>query len=195
MSGDTPAAKQRGTASSATGPGGAETQVSSRAGNIRDRYLQLKPLGFQELPFHPDFGTDDGFLDISSFLGRVLIEAKEWHAESWEVVGKHRFGTGELPRATCSEVKKLAKQVEQDTWFGRKSKHLDKRPTNWDVLDYALRRDHSVHEAEYTPNIFDQKEILVWQTPSLDMAAASLGFGNVDMLGTPTTASLNGHRC
>lgn len=198
MGGSTHPAKQCGTAPplvSATESRGAETQTSLRGASsvrLRDRYLQLKPLGWNEVPFHPDFGTADavgdggGFPNLGAFLGALVREVKEWDAagEEWEVLGTHRFGKGQTPASTCDEVKKLARQVGRDVWFARMSKHLNQRPGTWDALDFAIRVDHAAHEAEYTPNIFDQKEILVWPSEALDGAARGLGVEGVELLGT-----------
>ena len=52
-----------------------------------------------------------------------------------------------------------------ETRFARKSTHTNKADTGtatWEEFDQGLRADHSEHEREYTPDVFDSFKVLDW---------------------------------
>ena len=49
--------------------------------------------------------------------------------------------------------------------FSRKSTHINKPETGtatWEEFDSGLRVQHSEHEREYTPDVFDSFKVLDW---------------------------------
>ncbi len=52
-----------------------------------------------------------------------------------------------------------------EAWFARSSTHANlnlKGSANFSEFDFALRADHSQHEREYTPDVFDDFKVLEW---------------------------------
>ena len=52
-----------------------------------------------------------------------------------------------------------------DLRFARKSTHIHKTETGtatWEEFDGGLRVQHSEHEREYTPDVFDSFKVLDW---------------------------------
>ena len=53
----------------------------------------------------------------------------------------------------------------REVWFARKSRHENLRAKGTaDIaeFDYGLRQDHSKHEQEFTPDVFDAYKVLDW---------------------------------
>lgn len=62
----------------------------------------------------------------------------------------------------------------EETWFARTSIHENKSTTgtaSWPEFEYGLMDDHSQHEKEYTPDVYDAHRVLSYdtQTPSLQI--------------------------
>ncbi|KAL8731751.1 MAG: hypothetical protein Q9166_003198 [cf. Caloplaca sp. 2 TL-2023] len=58
--------------------------------------------------------------------------------------------------------------VEGEAWFARRSCHTNRQGRGTATMaefDFALRIDHSEHEGEYTPDIFDTYKVLDWTIP------------------------------
>ncbi|KAL9076723.1 MAG: hypothetical protein Q9161_000708 [Pseudevernia consocians] len=52
-----------------------------------------------------------------------------------------------------------------EAWFARRSRHAnhsDEGTCDLDEFDFGLRHDHSKHEQEYTPDVFDSYRVLDW---------------------------------
>ncbi|KAF6227348.1 hypothetical protein HO133_008792 [Letharia lupina] len=52
-----------------------------------------------------------------------------------------------------------------EAWFARRSRHAnhsDEGTADLDEFDFGLRHDHSKHEQEYTPDVFDSYKVLDW---------------------------------
>ena len=65
-----------------------------------------------------------------------------------------------VPRNWSANAKKPA-----EAWFARRSRHAnhsDEGTADLDEFDYGLRHDHSRHEQEYTPDVFDSYKVLDW---------------------------------
>lgn len=65
-----------------------------------------------------------------------------------------------IPRNWSANGKKSS-----EAWFARKSRHAnhsDEGTADLDEFDYGLRHDHSKHEQEYTPDVFDSYKVLDW---------------------------------
>jgi hypothetical protein len=60
----------------------------------------------------------------------------------------------------------FAQAWRDEFWFARKSVHAQAEETGtaaWKEFVDGLLRDHSVHEADYTPNVFDARKICDWE--------------------------------
>ena len=56
-----------------------------------------------------------------------------------------------------------------EAWFARNSTHANrdlKGTASYSEFDFALRVDHSQHEREYTPDVFDDFKVLEWDLGS-----------------------------
>ncbi|KAL8936075.1 MAG: hypothetical protein Q9216_005118 [Gyalolechia sp. 2 TL-2023] len=65
-----------------------------------------------------------------------------------------------IPRDVPDQISNI-----EETWFARKSRHVnrqDKDTARFSEFDYSLRVNHSEHEGEYTPEVFDTYKVLDW---------------------------------
>jgi hypothetical protein len=133
----------------------------------RDHYLEinqeLKPLRFYDIPFHPSFGENVAdHPPLSQFVERVFRDAQAWNPRDpikWKKNGRNtKIKAGD--RTTDIDQFVTSKN---DKWFARynvfqKGVH----DQYWDELDYVLRQNHSEHEENYTPDVFDRNMMLKW---------------------------------
>ena len=85
-------------------------------------------------------------------LSKKLVKGLELSQIPWE--------KSTIPRKAPQNVQKSS-----EAWFARSSIHANqdlKGSANFDELDFALRRDHSKHERDYTPDVFDDFKVLEW---------------------------------
>lgn len=57
-----------------------------------------------------------------------------------------------------------------EAWFARRSRHANQSQegtADFGEFDYGLRVDHSEHEREYTPDVFDSLKVLEWDCEEL----------------------------
>ena len=62
-----------------------------------------------------------------------------------------------------------------EAWFARRSRHAnhcEEGTAQFDEFDYGLRHDHSKHEQDYTPDVFDSYKVLDWDD-QIQQAVAS----------------------
>lgn len=140
-------------------------------------YLQLKPLKFHDVPDHPDFSRPETDSDekihnvgnhppLSDFLGTIFRETSlgDWDVWKWQKAGNpytcKRFPG--LSAGVVVAVEKRNKTIGREVWCARTSRHGDQEPCKWEALDEVLRKNHSFHEARYTPTIFDTAEVTRW---------------------------------
>ena len=101
--------------------------------------------------------TDDGLKSSPPSTGKVrlskkLIKGSELAQVTWE--------SSTIPRTAPQGTQKTS-----EAWFARTSIHRSQTlegTANFAELDFALRRDHSKHEREYTPDVFDDFKVLDW---------------------------------
>ncbi|KAF2474525.1 uncharacterized protein BDR25DRAFT_340335 [Lindgomyces ingoldianus] len=133
--------------------------ATSAPRKLRLSYLEPRPLGFNELPYHVDFGDGlGGELDVVDFVQAVLDEAKSWDIEQWRHTGSKSLDK----QRKYAPVTQFAKDIGKNTWFGRVSRHEEKAPLRYAEFDYVLRRNHSWHEGQYTPEVVEVNSILKW---------------------------------
>ncbi len=61
-----------------------------------------------------------------------------------------------------------------EAWFARRSRHVnykDEGTADLDDFDYGLRHDHSRHEQDYTPDVFDSYRVIDWDDQIKDAFA------------------------
>ncbi|KAL8713511.1 MAG: hypothetical protein Q9220_002373 [cf. Caloplaca sp. 1 TL-2023] len=74
----------------------------------------------------------------------------------------------------------------KETWFARRSHHVDRQEHGTAVFaefDHGLRVDHSEHEGEYTPDVFDTYKVLDWAVndDSSEEESNFAGYRNITM--------------
>jgi len=85
-----------------------------------------------------------------------------------EVLAKEIRGADIPPRGGSGSNNQAAPAVEN--WFARTSVHensASKGTADWSEFVRGLCENHSVHEMEYTPDVFDAHEVLKWDRESL----------------------------
>jgi hypothetical protein len=139
----------------------------------------LKP---SDLPDHPDLAAHQIPGEqpaLSAFLYNVLSEGYTFTTQYWpkhftvkgrdkpsppstakvEVVA-HEIQSSELPVHARGDGTRTV-----ENWCGRTSIHENAaKPgtATWEEFDGGLRQDHSQHEKDYTPLLFDAHEVLAW---------------------------------
>jgi hypothetical protein len=141
------------------------SQPATMSPNPRDHYLEineeLKPLGFYDIPFHPTFdGNRANHPPLDQFVQNVFRNAHVWDPTKWKENGTNtKIKVGDN---STTEIKQYATK-KNDRWFARYNEfEKDIHDQHWDELDHVLRQNHSKHEQNYTPEVFDHTIMLRW---------------------------------
>jgi hypothetical protein len=153
--------------------------------------IRMRALGIQELPSHPDLASQQKDApDVQTFVTSALEEAETFMTK----YVPHRFNvknSGKRSPPSTAEValsshelqaKDLPKEARDagagnETWFARTSIHENaaKQGTaSWEEFDNGLRVDHSQHEMDYTPDVYDAHEVMNWNSV-LESSQNSIG--------------------
>jgi hypothetical protein len=84
---------------------------------------------------------------LSRSIGEADVRAIPWINSS---IPRHWSSNGKMPA---------------EAWFARRSRHAHQsREGTADLgeFDFGLRHDHSTHEQDYTPDVFDSYKVLDW---------------------------------
>ena len=158
------------------------------------KLVRLAPLGFNDVPTHHDLQQETAPA-LTNFIKDVFDEAKNIETvPRYERKGTKKFRIAgswyhiaNKNRANTVEVTKVRSDHDSSyPWFGRTSKfngadYNAGEPVTYRQLRYALFQDHSEHEMEYTPNIFDCNTVLEWPGEALDAVARELGYHGLNM--------------
>ncbi|KAF2733723.1 hypothetical protein EJ04DRAFT_266794 [Polyplosphaeria fusca] len=130
-------------------------------GHVLQTYLTLQPLGANHLPWHEHIkAAQQSPPPTDQFILQILNEGKSWNESGWKPTTHKSYD----PQAGHKiHILQSSKQNGGDAWFARKSVHADEHPHIFQEFDYVLRTDHSVHEAEYTPEVFHHQHIMSWR--------------------------------
>lgn len=66
-----------------------------------------------------------------------------------------------------------------EAWFARRSIHENKKEegtADWEEMVFALRDDHSFHERDFTPTLWDARKICDWDSELSDQSSKIVGF-------------------
>ena len=103
---------------------------------------------------------------------------------------KHEIPGPELDRLpsfsskTGPVFRKLPPRSPSEAWFARRSLHANvskKGTARFQTFDYGLRVDHSEHEREYTPDVFDSYKVLDWEYTDANGLLAGASYSEVNM--------------
>lgn len=130
----------------------------------------------------------DGRPKLTAFIKEVLEQAKEFiddtlpltfQVESLKMsppaTAEVRLLSRDITSAQLDEIPWFKSSIPRqppadslksgETWFARRSRHANHRlegTADFGEFDYGLRIDHSEHEREYTPQVFDSFKVLEW---------------------------------
>ena len=140
--------------------------------------IRMRPLKPSELPAHADLAqlqTPDTTPDLHIFMTEVLTEANTFMTEYLprNFTVKSDSKSASPAKATVKLFEKTipASEIphpgttESETWFARTSIHENKREAGtatWDEFEGGLLDNHSQHEMEYTPEVYDAHKVLTW---------------------------------
>lgn len=142
--------------------------------------IRMRPLKPAELPSHlklaslQSSGTSP---PIEQFVSAILDEGHDFLANYMPAAFKVKGQNKPSPPSTAP-VELLAHEVSAhdlpeegrtmglgETWFARTSIHdnsAKEGTASWEEFDGGLRANHSQNERDYTPEVLDAHEILIW---------------------------------
>ena len=154
--------------------------------------VRLTPFQLAELPAHPSLPhsptphrpqlalflraiLDEGvsFLSPTSFhstFAHSTTKSSQPSAADVEVWKRDISASdiGDLPWSDSPVSRKRPDNIATEYWFVRRSKHENisskqKAGTaRWDEFVFGLRDEHSKHEADFTPTLYDARHVLDW---------------------------------
>lgn len=163
-------------------------QPTARLGPL----VRLKPLIATKLPVHPDLAniqpSPDECPSLEKFVTSALDEAstfmtgylpvsfieKSAAKQSAPSAAPVQLLAADIPP---SAMPKEARAGITESWFARTSSHANKQEqgtAGWEEFESGLLDDHSQHEMEYTPDVYDAYKVLSWDE---SLAAAEHTFG------------------
>lgn len=104
---------------------------------------------------------------------------------------KREIGGHELSRVpwTSSTVARNTPEAvgnSREAWFARRSRHAnrsDQGTADFPEFDRGLRVNHSEHEREYTPDVFDSYRVLDWDSEDVRHDFAIDNYSEIHMSG------------
>ena len=143
--------------------------------------IRMRALKIDELPVHPELSSQQSSApDLNSFVSAALKEANTFVTKYWSSKFSVKDTNKQSPPSTASvklfthEIKAtdLTKELQgagcgDETWFARTSVHDNEAKSgtaSWQEFDNGLRVDHSQHEKDYTPDVYDAHKALDWST-------------------------------
>ncbi|KAH0287018.1 hypothetical protein M436DRAFT_78668 [Aureobasidium namibiae CBS 147.97] len=157
--------------------------------------VRLRALYPSQLPAHPDLtalqGTASALPDLDTFIISVLTEAStfmtDYLPKNFSI--KDRSKTSPPAKATVQllaheiSAQQLGANAQDEAWFARTSLHENKKEkgtASWDEFEAGLLDDHSLHESQYTPDVFDAHKVLSWDDK---LAEKQAKVGNWEKIG------------
>lgn len=149
--------------------------MSKIGGKSLGSLVRLRTLSPSQLPAHPDLASLQGSEqpEIHTFITDILNEASSFMTDYLPAHFSIKDRSKSSPPAKAT-VQLLAHQISaqdlgsgyaDEAWFARTSLHENKKETGtatWDEFEAGLFDDHSIHESEYTPDVFDAHKVLSW---------------------------------
>lgn len=160
--------------------------------SVKSPMIRLAPVSFSHLPNHPSFeSTADKRPDLLTFAlalldqGHSLVQPTQFNlvfnSHSWKSsppsnteveilsatvdagdLAKIAWSTDETPRPKPSKL-------EDEFWYARRSNHHNQSvkrnspgTASWSEFIYGLRDQHSKHEYDFTPTIYDAHLVCEW---------------------------------
>jgi hypothetical protein len=167
----------------------------SAASQSHGQLVRLRALSPSQLPAHPDLAAlqvaASALPDLDTFITSILTEAStfmtDYLPQNFSI--KDRSKTSPPAKATVQllaheiPAQMLGPNANDEAWFARTSLHENKKETgtaNWDEFEAGLLDDHSLHESQYTPDVFDAYKVLSWDSK---LAEKQAKVGNWEKVG------------
>lgn len=147
------------------------------------KLLRLRHLKPSEIPAHPELGPQQNTgktPDLHNFVSEALNEAESFMTAYLPLKFNVKSANKSAPPSAAS-VELLQHDVQgaeipthapttpagrtAEAWFARTSIHENAAQdgtASWEEFDEGLRKDHSQHEMEYTPDVQDAHPVLSW---------------------------------
>ena len=120
-----------------------------------------------------------------TFIKAALDEGNEFITQSNFQQTFSALSTKPSPPSTARvDTFKRDIPAKNETWFARKSVHKDEKAdgtADWDEFVFGLRDDHSVHEKDFTPTLFDAHKVCDWDTELKSRASEVQGYNTLTM--------------
>ncbi|OCL08954.1 hypothetical protein AOQ84DRAFT_354246 [Glonium stellatum] len=134
--------------------GGEDGQAVPRAGG---NLLRRRPLGSNQLPKQALLATaQESAVGLAEFVEAALSQGLALADE---------IQTSFTKKGSKNSVDSYFRQSDGEKWFARSSEHQDnkaKGTADFEEFDFGLRIDHSIHEKDYTPDVYDANKLLDW---------------------------------
>ncbi|GME32589.1 hypothetical protein GTA08_BOTSDO03026 [Neofusicoccum parvum] len=139
------------------------------------RLVRLRVVSSKDLPPHPSLKpTSPDHVDLFDFLKTALDEAVSFADE--HVPQTFKKGAVKDSPPAAAKVQMFTRDIKPseqpymdskttEAWVARESVHQDaseQGTASFAEFDAGLRLDHSQHEMEYTPTVFDAHEVADW---------------------------------
>lgn len=140
--------------------------------SIQPRYLRLYPLNPANLPYHDNLkNAPDASPNLRDFCLSIITEGRQLIESDLQInfIPDAKKKTSP-PAKALVQISKWTKKHEDPSdaskqaveyWFARHSEHKDPDPS-WDDFVKGLYENHSENEAEYTPDVYDCREVCRW---------------------------------
>lgn len=153
--------------------------MSSIGGQSLGRLVRLRALDPAQLPAHPDLAplqiSASALPDIELFITDILNEASSFMTDyiPQHFAIKDRSKTSPPAKATIQllaheiSAQQLGPGAHDEFWYARTSLHESKKEpgtASWAEFEAGLYDDHSLHESQYTPDVFDAHKVLSWDS-------------------------------
>ncbi|TID15694.1 hypothetical protein E6O75_ATG08022 [Venturia nashicola] len=139
--------------------------------SIQPKYLRLHSLSPANLPSHHVLkNTPENLPNLRDFCASLITEGRRL-TETDLTANFVADGKKTSPPAKAQvQISKWTRKYDDPSdaskqaveyWFARHSEHKDPDPT-WDDFVKGLYENHSENEAEYTPDVYDCREVCKW---------------------------------
>ncbi|RDI82381.1 hypothetical protein Vi05172_g7729 [Venturia inaequalis] len=139
--------------------------------SVQPRRLRLHPLPPTKLPHHETLkNVSETLPTLRDFCASVITEGRQLSETD---LATHFIPDGKKTSSPAKAEVHLSKWTRKyddpsdaskqaaEYWFARHSEHKDPDPT-WDDFVRGLYENHSENEAEYTPDVYDCREVCRW---------------------------------
>lgn len=165
--------------------------------------IGLLPHTISSLPTHPSLASTisaQNTGEVARNPDHLLRYAQTLLAEAIEFTDtylplKFKPKSTKSSRPATAKVELLEhirlQKSNEETWFARRSKHVNKAEpgtATFAEIDAGLRQEHSLHEMQYTPDVFDAYEVLSWDS-EMPQPAPSATNGFASSSNTTSTCS------